>query len=184
MNLYLRLIIFLIRSVFRPKLDISGTSILRFHVLPNDLDLNMHMNNGRYLTIMDFGRMDLVLRGGMAKKVIEKKYIPVLGAAQIRFRIQLHPFQAYDLESRILSWDEKWFYMEQRFVIAKGKLKGAVAAIALVKGSFYDKVSKTTVRPVDTLALIGKDNLESPLPPEYLSNWITAETALRDVTAQ
>ncbi|MDC0434241.1 thioesterase family protein [bacterium] len=34
-------------------------------VLPNDLDLTMHMNNGRYLTICDFNRVDLFVRSGL-----------------------------------------------------------------------------------------------------------------------
>ena len=29
-------------------------------VWPNDLDTNAHMNNGRYLTLMDLGRFDLM----------------------------------------------------------------------------------------------------------------------------
>ena len=31
-------------------------------VLPNDLDLLWHMNNGRYLSLMDQGRVDLMVR--------------------------------------------------------------------------------------------------------------------------
>ena len=65
MNLYLRLFILLIRALFKPRMATLDTSVLHFHVLPNDLDLHRHMNNGRYLSIMDLGRADLMLRTGI-----------------------------------------------------------------------------------------------------------------------
>ena len=73
MNLYIRLIIYLIKSLFRNQMDVLETSHLRFHVWPNDLDFNMHMNNGRYLTVMDLGRFDLMIRTGLMKKALAKK---------------------------------------------------------------------------------------------------------------
>ena len=90
MNLYLRLLIIFIASYFKPKIaDILATSVLRLRVWPNDLDLNVHMNNGRYLTIMDLGRLDLVLRTGLLKVMIRRGCLPVLSAASIRYRLPL-----------------------------------------------------------------------------------------------
>lgn len=185
MNLFFRLIIVLIKSLLRPKIDILEPSTLRFRVLPNDLDTNIHMNNGRYLTIMDLGRVDMIIRNGLMGAVIKNKYAPVLSAVKMRFRIPLLPFQKYDLQTRILCWDDKWAYMEQRFIIAEGKKAGAVAAIGLLKGSFYDPKTKTTV-PNDVM--IGKlshsAQKNSPDFPDYVLKWIEAEEALRAITAQ
>lgn len=184
MNLYLRLIYMLIASFFKPKQDdVLAASELNFCVLPNDLDLNGHMNNGRYLTIMDLGRMDFVLRINLAAYVIKNKYIPVLSSAQMRYRLPLLPFQKYKLTTQILCWDDKWVYMEHRFIIKGGKKDGAVAAIGLVKGSFFSKYTRATMPTSEIMQAIGK-NIESPAFPEYITQWAQAEDALREVTAK
>lgn len=174
----------LIASFFKAKIDdaLCETS-LNFRVLPNDLDLNGHMNNGRYLTIMDIGRMDFVLRIRLAGYVIRNGYIPVLSSAQMRYRLPLFPFQKYELKTRILCWDDKWVFMEHRFVIASGKKIGAVAAIGLVKGSFFDKKTRVTIPTGDIMKAIGQD-LQSPPMPDYIEHWQIAEGSLREQTRQ
>ncbi len=180
MNLYFRFFWHLIASFFRSTLaSVLDTTTLRFHVLPNDLDLNMHMNNGRYLTIMDIGRTDFVVRTGIFKKVIRAGQIPVIASGNIRYRVQLEPFRAYDLQTRIVCWDEKWAYMEQRFVIVKGKKAGEIAAIAIVKGAFYDKKKKATVPTDKLLRAIGYEG-ETPAIPPHIAKWIESEDLLRD----
>jgi acyl-CoA thioesterase FadM len=183
MNLYLRLFYMLIASFFKPRIGhaLNETS-LRFCVLPNDLDLNGHMNNGRYLTIMDIGRMDFVLRLGLAGYIIRNGYIPVLSGASMRYRLPLLPFQKYDLKTRILCWNDKWVFMEHRFVIAGGKKYGAVAAIGLVKGSFFSRKTHGTIPTADILQAIGHAE-QSPPFPAYVTQWQNAEEALRGETA-
>ena len=67
MNLWFRLLHLLLCSLFRPKLEAPfGVSRLQFRVLPNDLDSNLHMTNYRYWNIFDLGRLDLILRMGLA----------------------------------------------------------------------------------------------------------------------
>lgn len=185
MNLYLRLLILIIRGIFfKPRVtDLMAVQSLQFRVLPNDLDSNMHMNNGRYLTIMDLGRFDLILRNGLLRAMIKRKAIPVLASVSTRYRISLAPFEPYRLETRVICWDPKWVYMEQRFVITKGKKAGAVAAIALVKGGFYDQVAKRTVPTEELLGIIGM-KFKSPPMPGHVRGWVEAEDALRGVTAE
>jgi acyl-CoA thioesterase FadM len=52
----------LIATLRRGPLDLLGESVVRFRVWPGDLDFNLHMNNGRYLTLMGLGRLDLMAR--------------------------------------------------------------------------------------------------------------------------
>lgn len=183
MHLYFRVLLVLIKALCSKGVKgIFDPSLLRLHVLPNDLDINGHMNNGRYLTIMDLGRFDLILRNGLMKFMLRKKGVPILGSAKIRFRLPLMPFQAYDLETRVLGWDQRWVFMEQRFLIVDGPKAGAVAAIAVVKGSFYDKKKKTLMPPSDFLAFLGKSDVSPPLPL-HVQKWQEAEESLKAVTA-
>jgi acyl-CoA thioesterase FadM len=182
MNLYFRFLYAVIAAFFKKKIEsLSGESVMRFTVLPTDLDLNGHMNNGRYLTIADIGRMDLVIRLGMAAYVLKNGLIPVLSAATVRYRLPLFPFQKYILKSRIVCWDEKWAFMEQSFIIASGKKKGAVAAIAILKGSFFDKKTRATVPTGHVLSAIGMD-AHSPPFPVHITQWQEAENTLREET--
>lgn len=133
MNLYLRLIRVLLAARFGSRLNlVSDMSTIEFRVLPNDLDMNLHMNNGRYFTIMDLGRMDLIARSGVLSACWRLKWMPVLGAAKMNFLKPLNPFQKFTLRTRLVGWDEKWFYIEQSFLNDQGK----IAATATVKGLF------------------------------------------------
>lgn len=182
MNLYLRLLYMVLSSFFKGKIAHAlDESSLGFMVLPNDLDLNGHMNNGRYLTIMDLGRMDFVLRLGLAGYVMRNGYIPVLSSASIRYRLPLLPFQKYSLKTRILYWNDKWVYMEHRFIIEGGKKDQAVAAIALVKGSFFDKKTRGTIPTADILKAIDYTDSSPPMPA-YIEKWAESEDALRAET--
>lgn len=183
MNLFIRALLVFLTSFLRPRVGniVAGCS-LRLHVLPNDLDTNGHMNNGRYLTLMDLGRLDLVMRTGLMPFMIRNKSVPILAAAKIRYRIPLHVFEPFDIQTRVLCWDEKWIYMEQRFIVAKGDKKGAVAAIALLKGGFYNRRRKATVPTQELLEAIGA-NPQSPEFPAYVTDWQKAEDSLRAVTA-
>ena len=185
MNLLFRLITLCISYIFeRRKIAPLDISELHFRVWPTDLDANIHMNNGRYLSIMDLGRLDLIVRMGIMKTVLKEKWMPVLSAATIRYHLPLHPFQKFSLQSRVIWWDEKWFYMEQRFIVSGGKTDGAVAAIAFVKGSFYRKRQRRTVPTSELMSLMGLTDADTPAQPSYIASWQTAENDMRDLTKE
>ena len=53
MTMLFRALWILLTARWRGSLDLLGESVLSFRVMPGDLDVNLHMNNGRYLTLMD-----------------------------------------------------------------------------------------------------------------------------------
>lgn len=158
MNLIFRLVRVVIVAFFRRRLRVLDPSVLRFIVWPNDLDVNFHMNNGRYLTIMDLGRVDLTVRTGIFGTMIRRRWTPVVGTVTIRFRKSLLPFRAYRLTTRVVCWDEKWTYMEQRF-----ERQGEIVAIAYVKALF--RARKRTLRSRELLVAIGQEQRSPHMPP-------------------
>ena len=158
MNLVFRLLRVIIGAFFRPRLKVLDESILRFIVWPNDLDVNLHMNNGRYLTIMDLGRIDLTVRTGIFGAMIRRRWAPVVGTVTIRFRKSLLPFRSYRLITRVVCWDDKWTYMEQRF-----ERHGEIVATAFVKALFRDR--KRTLRSRELLVAIGQQQRSPRMPP-------------------
>jgi acyl-CoA thioesterase FadM len=159
-NLWLRLIWMLATVRFRSRLGVLDTGVRRFIVWPNDLDLNLHMNNGRFLTVMDLGRFDLTFRTGLGGLMLKRRWRPVVGSAKIRYRRSLDPFQRFELHTRLLAWDDKWFYLEQRFL-----RHGDLYAEAFVKALF--KGPEGTVSPREMATLLGLSP-ESPNPvPDF-----------------
>ncbi|MDP9195328.1 MAG: thioesterase family protein, partial [Pseudomonadota bacterium] len=115
-----------------------------------------------YLTIMDLGRIRLIGRCGMLKIALRKKWAVMLGGATIRFRRPLPPFRKYLLKTRLMAWDDKWFYIRQTFELPDG----TVAATALVRGLF--RARGRSIPPVEALQALpgGGPSPSPPLPPE------------------
>ena len=136
MNLLFRLILVLFSGFMsKTRTSIMDVHSVWFRVLPNDLDTNLHMNNGRYLTIMDLGRVDALIRSGLIKKVISEKWMPVIAGVSMIYRRSLSPFERYRLETHLIGWDEKWVYMEQVFI----RQNDDVAVRGYVKATFLKK---------------------------------------------
>lgn len=163
MNLYLRLFKLLLLLPFVRRQPLFQASRITFRVWPNDCDVNLHLNNGRYLTFMDLGRMHLVAQIGLLRVMLRRRWAPVLSAAEISFIRPLSPLAKFELVSRLLTWDDKYFYMEQRFLAG-----GRLCAVALVKGLFLHGRERVESRAV--LAALGLD-LTAPELPEMVQHW-------------
>lgn len=171
MNLALRLLIVIIGTAFRPRLAPDSISRIRGCVLPNDLDLNFHMNNGRYLTVSTSGASISCCRIGLAKVFLKNRWRPLIGGALIHYRFGLRPFETFEIVTRVECWDDKWFYFDQRIQTGKG-----VAAVAVAKGLVRDR--NGTVSPLQILEAIGIRQPSPPIP-QTISRWLYAEDALR-----
>ena len=128
MNLFFRLFIEWLGSLRRPRLGVLDTSAVTLRVWPGDLDLWGHVNNGVYLSLADLGRFDLMVRCGLFGLARKNKWALVQGAATVVFRKPLTLFQQYTLLTRVMSWDEKWIYLESRF-----ERGGALIALIIVR---------------------------------------------------
>lgn len=154
----------------------TGSSFTRGHIGPldsarmpmrvwfSDIDINGHINNGRYLTLMDFARLDHSIRTGMAKEALKRKWWPLAGAATVKFRKELKPLERFEAVTRIASWDHKWLYFEHRLV--KGDVLHTIAFVKAVV-----KKGKDTIPPAEVMASIGYLG-EAPEPSDELATWM------------
>ncbi len=136
MTLWFRLLWLLLRLPFRGKLPIDGTSVLATRAWPSDCDINIHMNNAKYLALMDLGRLDMLARTGLFSYLWKAKAIAVIGGAEMTWRRPVRPFRKVILETHVTHWDDKWFHLSQRFVDADGTLmaEGKVRGVFQVRG--------------------------------------------------
>nr|WP_272211107.1 acyl-CoA thioesterase [Marinicella sp. W31]MDC2876988.1 acyl-CoA thioesterase [Marinicella sp. W31] len=118
------------RPRLRPLQDISS---IELRVWPQDLDLNRHVNNGRYLAFMDLGRMDLLFRSGLGQLTMKNKWQPVLTGVNARYRRPLGVFHRFQVDTELCGWTEQSLFMEHRIVATSGPFKGELAASAVVR---------------------------------------------------
>ncbi|XP_026876984.2 protein THEM6 isoform X1 [Electrophorus electricus] len=153
-----------IRSLLRePMRDVVGEQVIYGRVLPHDLDHMGHMNNSRYLRECDFARFAYYTHNRMYKAFRALRATVVVGASTIRYRRSLALWEAFEVRSRIVAWDEKSFYVEQRFV---SKSDGFVSAVMLCR----QNVIRST--PEKILEFLCKKKVECPDIPEDLQHWI------------
>ena len=81
MKLYLRLFWLVITQSWRERCTMIGPCDTHMRVWPTDLDVFMHVNNGVYLTLMDLGRTDMMLRSGMFGPIRQQGWYPVVVGA-------------------------------------------------------------------------------------------------------
>ena len=61
---YLRTIKVFLTAKRKGDHKLTDLSVMKMTVMPGDIDVFMELNNGRFLTLMDFGRFDVAIRSG------------------------------------------------------------------------------------------------------------------------
>jgi acyl-CoA thioesterase FadM len=175
MNLYLRLLWTWLRAMRLPRIAVTDPIELKFRVLPNDLDINLHMNNGRYLTIADLALIEFFVRTGFIRALLKKGWRPMLGGAIITFRKQLSPFARYTVRFQWVGCDEFWNFMETTFI----REDGAIAAKGIVKGAAVGRNGLVPMtQGIAALQELTGETIQVPPMPEHVQRWIDAEKSL------
>ncbi|MCU7994230.1 thioesterase family protein [Shewanella glacialipiscicola] len=162
MNLYFRLFWLLFwRTRHCREIYFLGTSRITYRALPSDCDINFHLTNSRYPAFMDLARTYMLAEMGLLKRFIKLKWMPIVNAAEFTYIRDIKPFQQFEIETKVVGWDEKYFYIEQRFVSERG-----LHCIVHVRGVF---VCKRKQIPLDVLVKEAGYNEPAPeLPPEVI----------------
>jgi YbgC/YbaW family acyl-CoA thioester hydrolase len=144
-----------------------------FRVLPTDLDFLLHMNNAVYFQVMDIARGDWLVRSKVWQRLRKKKLHLVVSDETIQFRKSLTLGQKFAIETKVVGWDEKAFFVEQRFV-----RNGELWANALVRLRALDAAQKP-VRTDEVLPILDAAHVPSPPLPEWVTSWMQTQGALR-----
>ncbi|KPL13359.1 MAG: hypothetical protein AMS26_14785 [Bacteroides sp. SM23_62] len=164
---YLRLFQILIKARFGPSMNVNDASVLKLRVFLGDLDFYPELNNGRHLTLMDLGRLDLAMRTGLMRTVRKQKWGLVVAGASVRYRHRLKAFKRFQLHTRIVAIDARWFYFHQSTI-----RKGNIHSSALVRAGITSKQGLVPVKKV--LDALGVSDW-NPGMPEWVKAWSEAE---------
>ena len=156
MSTWIRFLFTLARSPWRGKLRADEESVLPMRVWLTDADVSV-MNNARYLTAMEMGRIDLMLRTGFIKLSREERWSAPLASITVQFKRPLKRFQRFRLRTSLFYWDEKYVYL--RHLMERGDQTVAVGIARVVILN-----SRGRVPPGDALAALGYTAAPTAVP--------------------
>ncbi len=161
----------LAKEMFRASrmdaLPFDGTHVSHHMCWPIDIDFNFEMNNGRVLTIYDIGRIPLAVRIGLLKVMMKRKWGFAMAGASVRYRKRILPFDKFEVHSRSVGRDDKFFYIEQTMW-----KNGEAASNILYRSAVTDK--NGLVRTQIVAEALDADDW-NPKLPDWANNWVEAE---------
>ncbi|BAP13521.1 MAG: 4-hydroxybenzoyl-CoA thioesterase [Alcanivorax borkumensis] len=146
-----------------PTHQLFDVVTMEFRVGLLDIDLNMHLNNAKYLKFMDRSRLEHAVVTGLLNRMFEARCNGVVANTEIAYIRELRPYQHFQLHTQVLGWDEKYLYYDQRFESQRKLHTHALLRVANVYGG--KSVSPQTVQEMTGM------NLTSPPLPEYVEQW-------------
>ncbi|KAI4662965.1 uncharacterized protein J4E79_004277 [Alternaria viburni] len=196
-------------ALFQPIITSTRTTFL-------ETDYNMHKSNSTYFSDMDISRTHLftaLIRNGIRKNSrlggakksavagavgategTRGKHYIALGGISCLFKKEILPYKKYEMWTRLLCWDKKWFYLVTHMVkpgvaqpeswtlqpwkkskpakdVDAEKLKGAIYATAIAK--YVVKRGRITVPPEHVL-------VDADMVPAKPEGWVYQEATTEE----
>lgn len=165
-NYFIRVVFTVVLArLFGRRRRLTDTTSIWALCTTQDVDIFLrHMNNARYVRELDFARFHYYAVTGLYEAVRRKRGGAVQGASSVRYRRTIPIFSAYRIETRLLWWDEKAIYLEQKFVTTADNFVRAVAT---------SKQCITNVNVVELMKTFPEGEVR-PEAPEELRVWLEA----------
>jgi YbgC/YbaW family acyl-CoA thioester hydrolase len=138
MHMIFRTILIFLKKRYLKAAAFDEVTEVALRVLPTDLDLLWHVNNGVYFSFMDFGRWSMIFRNGIYDLSIKKGWYSVVSGETIKFRRSLKLWDKFTIQTKVIGHDEKYFFIRQRFICRE-----EIMATGLVKVRFLKRKGGT-----------------------------------------
>lgn len=168
---YLRYTKSIVRAVIANRkgqsLDLTQTSEVTVRCSLTDLDPMLEMNNGRALTVYDIGRTDFIIRTGLGRLLLKKRWGMVVAGSNIQYRKRIRLLDKVTIKTHIAGFDERWIYLEHSMWVKGKPCSSMLLRTGVTEGG----------RVVDTarvLAALGRSDWKFP-PSGYVAEWIESD---------
>lgn len=145
-----------------------------YRCLPVDIDQNGHMNNAKFLRVLNYSRRSFWQRNGVWRHCLRRapRANMVVTASTIRYRREIRCWQRFAVVSRLVQWDGQCFYVESRLE-SLAQVEGMepfVLAVSFVK---YRVLSDDKLRPDQLLQAVDPERVpaQSPVATPDLQAW-------------
>jgi acyl-CoA thioesterase FadM len=125
MNLYFRLLLCWLASK-KTRLNLSDELRQTFRILPHDMSLRDHVPNFRFSSFAELSRFQFWQ--SLESKIKIGVFNVLVAAQQFVYINPVRVFSRLELDTRLMSWDQKYFYFRHDFYI-----KDKLVATGLVK---------------------------------------------------
>ncbi|KAB0798963.1 hypothetical protein PPYR_06849 [Photinus pyralis] len=151
--------------IFEPRKRPDELTTIFGMCTTSDLDIIFaHMNNARYVRELDFARFHFYDRTGIYKAILGKKGNVLQSACIIRYRRTIPLFTMYRITTKMVYWDDKSIYLEQRFISLRDKF---------IKAVVFSKQGVVGVNAAEIVnKLLNKDDDYRPEKSEELEHFI------------
>lgn len=154
-----------IGRLFQKKCGVNDTTTIYGFCTTQDVDIFLkHMNNARYVRELDFARFHFYDRTGIYANIKKVNGHALQGASSIRYRRTIPIFMAYKVETKLVYWEDKTLFIEQKFITVND---GFVRAVVLSRQNLIDVDAKTLFDGIP-----GND--QKPECPEEIKHWLQA----------
>ncbi|MEO0831281.1 MAG: acyl-CoA thioesterase [Pseudomonadota bacterium] len=164
---FLRMIGELAINLRAPDLPFDGVHVSHHRCWPWDLDPWVELNNGRTLTLYDLGRMPLAVRTGLVKAMRQKRWSLTMAGVSVRYRRRIRLFERFEMRSRCVGWDARFFYLDQSMWIGE-----TCAGQALYRSAVVDR--EGIVSPYKVAEAMGLEP-DALVVPDWVQAWIDAD---------
>ena len=162
---YLRLLIIITKGLFQKKVDPNLlVSKIKIRVWPNDIDPFFELNNGRYVTLLDLGRFDYILKIKLHKLLKKEGWSLTVAGTYNEYRHRIRAFQQFELSTTIIGHDHRWFYFQQ-----KASKSGKIHFSSIIKTAVTSK--NGLVQPEVAIKKMNLEHVKVELP-----DWIVPLT--------
>ncbi|CAB3221491.1 unnamed protein product [Arctia plantaginis] len=154
-----------IGRLFQKKCGVNDTTTIYGFCTTQDVDIFLrHMNNARYVRELDFARFHFYDRTGIYANIKTVDGHALQGASSIRYRRTIPIFSAYKVETKLVYWEDKTLFIEQKFITLSD---GFVRAIVLSRQNLINVDAQTLFKGIP-----GND--KKPECPEEIKHWLQA----------
>ncbi|GAA5823017.1 hypothetical protein JCM3770_005381 [Rhodotorula araucariae] len=140
-------------AIARDPFEVS--SVTKGRVTLGDGDYNMHMSNSTYARVSDAARFRFLLE--LIGPAFGAGVWSPLAATAFTFYREVPLGAKYEIETRVLSWDDKWMYCISRFTTApkRGSSERTLCCVALFRSCFKLRGSRLSIPPARVLSYSG-----------------------------
>jgi len=112
----------------------------------------------------------MAMRAGLVDVIRREGWGLTMAGSHVRFRRRIRGFERFEVRSRAVCWDDKFMYLEQ----SMWKRDGECASHVLYRAAVTDK--NGLIRPARVLEAMGTPEAVSPQMPEWIAEWVAAES--------
>lgn len=154
-----------VRASRRPPIGPYDVVHQRHRAWPHVCDQNGHINNAQFLTFMDWGRIEWLVRTGLWS-TLGKDRVALVAGLGMTYLKEIRMFAAFDLRTQVVGSDARWMYVSQEFRLAADTPLAARGIVRVcVRGP------SGIIAPADLFGV------ESPALPDDVAAWRDGEDA-------